>query len=466
MKKKINKLFSLNYLRNKWFDISTKNRIIYTNSAGAFIVKGFALLISFFTLPAYMRYFDNQYVLGLWFTLVSILIWILNFDLGIGNGLRNHLAQALTKKDSISAKQYISSAYFVFGGLVLFFTLIGYFLIPVVSWNKILNISAEIVSPAILILVVRYTFLGIMCYFFLRIISSVIYALQKSALNNFLDLSTNCLILAFVLLAPSRSIEENLIFLSISYGICLVLPLLVATIIIFSTTLKQCVPSLQNVCRGATKKILSLGIIFFVCQILYMLIVNTNEFFIAQYISPADVVNYQIYNRIFALGSMLFVLGLTPIWSIVTRAVAERDYIWILKLNKRLFKFACLFSIGEFLLILFLPFIIRLWLGSRAINVNYSYAFIFALWGISMIFQMVVSAITCGLGCMNLQALCYGIGILLKIVIIHFGMIFWPNWILVIVANIIILVPYVFIQNRANVSFLTGLSKKAGNKIC
>lgn len=454
MKHLINKLPRGSHLVNKWKGIDGKDKIIYKNAAGAFFIKGLALLISFFTLPAYMRYLDNQQILGLWFTLVSVLIWILNFDLGIGNGLRNHLASELAKQNRESARGYISSAYFVLGTLMAVITLAGYFIIPVVAWNKFFNISADIIDPAVLIRAVQYTFLGIMLYFFLRIISSIIYALQKSALNNFLNFATNVLLLAVVLIAPSRSITHNLVLLAVSYGICLNLPLLIATFAVFRTTLKDCLPLWKCVSLSKTKDILSLGGIFFLCQILYMFIANTNEFFITRYTTPADVVDYQIYNRLFALVGMLFMLSITPIWSIVTKAAAEKDYTWLMQLNKRLFIWATLFSIGEIALLPFLPFILRVWLGSRAITINYMFALSFAVFGISMLFQNVVSTITNGLGRMRLQALCYGIGILVKIFIIHFGMKFWHSWVLVVLSNVLILIPYILIQNWANTKFL------------
>ena len=450
MRKLIHKLPGGTWLLSKWRNFSGKDKIIYKNVSGAFLVNGLALLVSFFTMPAYMRYLDNQQILGVWFTLISILIWILNFDLGIGNGLRNHLAAALAKNDWKAAQKYISSAYFVLGTVVILLAIIGYFGIGWIPWNQIFNISEDIISSVLLVQVARYTFLGIMCFFFLRIISSVIYAMQKSALNSVLGLMTNSLLLGVVLLAPVKTLPHNLLVLSISYGICLNLPLLVATIIIFSSSLKNCIPQWKCVSWNAAKAILSLGGIFFVCQILYMCIANTNEFFITQYTGAADVVDYQIYNRVFSLVSVFFALILTPIWSVVTKAASEQDYTWLIKLNKRLLKLAALFSLLEILIIPFLPFILTIWLGKKAIPVHYEYACIFAVFGASMLFQNVVSVITNGLGRMRLQAACYGGGIIIKIMLIHVGIYYWHSWILVVLANALILIPYIILQNRAN----------------
>ena len=62
--------------------ISGNNRIIALNVIGAFIVRGVALIVSLFTMPAYMRFFKDDATLGIWFTIVSVLNWVMFFDLG------------------------------------------------------------------------------------------------------------------------------------------------------------------------------------------------------------------------------------------------------------------------------------------------------------------------------------------------------------------------------------------------
>ena len=122
------------------------NKTIVYNTIGAFIVKGGALAISLFTMPAYIRYFDNQQILGLWFTMLSVLSWVLTFDLGIGNGLRNHLVPALVKRDQIKIKKYVASAYLVIGTVVILSIVFSIIFFRFINWNTIFNISSNIVS--------------------------------------------------------------------------------------------------------------------------------------------------------------------------------------------------------------------------------------------------------------------------------------------------------------------------------
>ena len=53
--------------------ISLQNKTVVVNMFGAFAVKGVSLCLSLFTMPAYIRFFQNQTVLGVWFTIVSVL---------------------------------------------------------------------------------------------------------------------------------------------------------------------------------------------------------------------------------------------------------------------------------------------------------------------------------------------------------------------------------------------------------
>ena len=428
--------------------VSEKDKVIYKNVVGAFVVKGASLLLSLFTMPAYMRFFADEQILGAWFTLLSVLSWILNFDLGIGNGFRNNLTAAIAIGDRKAAKEYISSAYWMIGFVMLVVGSIGLIAIPYIHWNAVFNVSTAVLSSTALSCAVQWCFIGIVLQFFLRLISSVFYAMQKSAVNNFLTLLTSALQLAFVFIVPSRTPEENIQMFAGAYVVCVNLPLLVASLVVFLGPMRDCTPRFQSFNHMKAKSVLSLGGIFFVCQMLYMLIANTNEILITQYTQPANVVEYQIYNKLFTLVGTLFMLALTPIWSAVTKAVAEKDYAWIQKTKKTLLRLSMLASATEFLVIPFLQLIVNIWLGEEAISINYFNAFCFALFGSSMVFQSAISTIANGTGKIHVQALCYAGGILVKLIVVHLGIAITGNWVVIILANALILIPYCIIQNH------------------
>ena len=76
---------------NQLKKIIASNEMLLKNIIGAFVVKGGSLIISVVLLPLYLRFFGDQTVLGIWYTILSILNWVVLFDLGLGQGLRNQL---------------------------------------------------------------------------------------------------------------------------------------------------------------------------------------------------------------------------------------------------------------------------------------------------------------------------------------------------------------------------------------
>ena len=325
-------------LLNRFGRIGENSKIIAKNVLGALIVKGLSIIVTFATTPLFIHYFNNNEVLGIWYTLLSILIWFLNFDLGIGNGIRNNLVKAITNNDLSCAKKVISSGMFSVGLVSIILTTIGILFITHINLNNLFNINTEIVSPEILLAATIYVFIAVMLRFFLTTISSIFYALQKSAINNFLALCVSILQMLFVLCFRFDTPEAALINISLAYIFLSNIPVLIAGIVIFSGKLKQCRPSIANIEKRHIKAIMGVGMQFFLCQILYMIIANTNEFFITSIYGSEYTAEYTFYYRLATIGTMMVSLALTPVWSVVTKAQSEGNFKWLQKLYSNIKK--------------------------------------------------------------------------------------------------------------------------------
>ena len=143
------------------------NKNLINNVLGSFLVRGFGFLVSFALFPLYLNYFDDNTVLGCWFTMCSVLSWIQVFDLGIGNGLRNHLTADLSLKNYESARQYISSSYILMGGVTVFISFLAFIISRYIDWNSVFNISEQSISPESLRKGVVIALCGVLCFFFL-----------------------------------------------------------------------------------------------------------------------------------------------------------------------------------------------------------------------------------------------------------------------------------------------------------
>ncbi len=436
----------LKRLLSKFAKIDGNSRAVYLNVIAAFGVKGLSLIVNLFATPAYIKYFNDDAALGIWYTFLSVITWILNFDLGIGNGLRNRLTSALAKGKKEDARGYISSAYISIGALVFAATAVSMLTFDKVNWNGVFNIGTEVISEEAMTTSVKIIFAGIMLQFFLRLISSVLYALQLSSLNNFLVLITSCINLAYVLVAGSGSNNENIIKMSVVHIIAVNLPLLTVSVIVFSKKMREYIPTLSCFRLSYARQVLGLGGVFFGVQIFYMILVNTNEFLISRFTDSANVVDYQIYHKLFTLAGTLVTLALAPVWSAVTKAFAERNFTWITKLYRRLLVIAGITWALEYVFLIFLQPAVNIWLGDSAIKVDYPIALIFASLGGLMALIGVLSSFANGVGFLKTQLICYGIGACVKVPLSYVLIDAIESWSGVILATVIILLIFAVAQ--------------------
>lgn len=413
----------------------------------AFGVKGLALLLSFFSMPLYIRFFNNDEVLGLWYTVLSMLHWINICDLGLGNGLRNRLTEALALGDEEKAKKYISSTYAALAVVIAPVILVILVLVQLTDLNGFFNISPELISPQTLRLSVSLLLAGVALSFVLRIVSVIIYAIQKSSLNNVIALISSALPLAYIAVFRGGSMEENLIALTIVHVLAVNLPLLLATVLLFrGKKLRGAAPSLKSCSLDTAKSMLSFGLQFFLAQIFFMALYSTNEIIITRMFSAGDVVPYSIYNRLFTVVGSLFMLALTPLWSKVTKDLAQKKYRKIQVTNRVLYALAGLAALAEFIMVPCLQLIVNLWLGDEAISINYLTGLIFAFFGSVYILNVVLTTVANGMGNLRTQIVFYGIFSVLKIPAIYLLAQNTAGWSIVMLYNAIALAVFCVFQ--------------------
>lgn len=170
--------------------------------------------------------------------------WVLSFDLGIGNGLRNHLTIAITENKQDDVKKYISSAYMMIGIFSAAIIIVAKIIFPYINWNAIFAVPENYISCRTMKKAVEIVFTGLMLQFFLRLINSVLYALQLSSVNNALALLSNIIILLAINIIPHTNAETDLLRLAYVNILAVNIPLVIATIIVFLSKLKDCKPRL------------------------------------------------------------------------------------------------------------------------------------------------------------------------------------------------------------------------------
>lgn len=374
----------MKYLSRRYFLlIYNNNKKLIQGILNSIIIKVGSVLVSFFTMPAYMLFFANQAVLGVWFTLVSFFNLFLQFDLGIGNGLRNRLTESLTIDNKEKTRKLISSAYtfvtvfvFIVGSSLLIFVQLS-------PLNLILNIPEKMLSKTALKTGITICVVGLCLQCVVRLVTSIYYALQKAAVPGFLLFASNFLLLLVAWFAPKTgNINNDFIFLSVAHAVLSNIPPIIATVWVFRHELVECRPHRSCVAIDEGKDLLKLGLTFFLLQAVGLLITNCLELLITVLISPEKTVDYQVYFKIFSLPSTLFFLILTPFWSAITKAREEKRYIWLKNVHMLILGLIFIATIGAFMLVPLVPFVAKIWLREQASNITIitEYSLWFALW--------------------------------------------------------------------------------------
>lgn len=426
--------------------ILTNNKNIFSNILSAYGVKGFSVLLSLFSVPAYMRFFQDQNVLGVWYTILSLIEWVFMFDFGIGHGLRNKLVEAFVKKDTMLAKGYISSAYVGVSIIVGIFTVFAALTVSFVDWNTFLNISPDIISNSKLQKTMLIVCIGIIIQFELKLINSVLYAMQKSALNNFLCFLSNILIYLYLLFGNTYSDANNLLILSIVNVIATSLPLFIANIVIYYKPLSGMRPSIHYAKKIYGKEVIGIGITLLWLQIMWMITAYMHQFLITRLVSPEAVVNYQVYYKIFNTVASIAILALIPIWSAVTKAMVEKRYDWIQKTYRILMLFTAIVIIGCFLIIPFLQFAVNIWLKNEAISIEIEKVICMIIYCGIFVLHNVNTSISNGMSWFRVQSIWMTVAAICMIPLSVLLCKFTGSWIGVVWASTISLLPYEIIQ--------------------
>ena len=156
------------------------------NTLSTSLLKILSVVTSFIIVPITID-FVNAENYGIWLTLSSMVTWISFFDLGLTNGLRNKLTEAISLQKYKLAKTYISTSYALLFGIFFILWLIITLTMPYLNWVEILKVSttnAPNISQAFII-IFSYFCLS----FVLKIINIVLFADQRAAMASLIDVS-------------------------------------------------------------------------------------------------------------------------------------------------------------------------------------------------------------------------------------------------------------------------------------
>ena len=356
-------------IRKKFIGTDSRSKKMYKNTVAMIGIRGVSMILTLISAPIMLHHVDRADY-GVLLTLTSIVGWVGYMDVGLGNGLRNKLPEFLAKGEFHSAKKIVSSCYVTLAIYVALIIVIFLMVSPFVDWLGVLNSPTS--DAGEIRGLTNVVFIAFCIQFLFGLINSILFAYQMPAFQSLFTFVGQ--FIALIALVIQVYVFDVTSVLQIGAVNSMIPPLVLflGSIGLFRTKLKEIAPSFKLFEFKSVGSILSLGLKFFVLQMITIVLFQANSIIIARVVSPEAVVEYNLAFKYVSLLTMIFTIVITPVWSATTDAYVRKDFAWINK-TISLSRKVCIASIFiGVLMVLASKFVYGMWLGKGSIDINYS----------------------------------------------------------------------------------------------
>ena len=404
--------FPVNYLKERYSRSSGRSKEATRNIIISFLAKGISVASSLLIVPLTIHYVNpTQY--GIWLTLSSIIGWILLFDFGLGNGLRNKFAEAMADDDKDLARQYVSTTYFTLGMIMLVFFIVIAIINQFVNWASILKLDVSYAHE------LKQVF-AIVTFFFctslvVNLFSTILTASQKPGLSAVLG-AVGQIVSLLVIYILTLTTEGSLFNLALYYSGVPMLVVLIASVYGFGfTRYKEYAPKLKYYKKNHVRSVTTLGFKFFIICISMIFIFQMMNIIISRELGPDVVTEYNIAFKYFNILTTIMIIIVTPFWSAFTDAYHKKDFIWMVGSMKKLEKVWLMSCLAALVMIILANLFYRVWVGKDLVvqmSTTISIAIYVTLYNLGQIYMYMIN----GVGTVKIQLIIYLI----------FALVAWP----------------------------------------
>ncbi len=379
------------------------------NIAVSFLIKGWSGVVTLLLVPATLNCL-GEYKNGIWLTVSSMLIWIDNLDIGLGNGLRNQLASCLAHDEHEKAREAITTTFVMLALIIIPITILALCTAYAIDLYRFLNVDSQQIGN--LEAVVAVSIILVAGTFIFKFIGNVYLGLQLPAINNLLVTIGHTLALIgtyAVYFCGSRSLMHIAVVNTAA-------PLL-TYLIAYPYTFRQYPhlrPSLRYFSRPAVRSLLTIGLKFFVLQIAGILLFMSSNILISRIFNPSLVTPYQIAYRYFSIVILIFTVISTPYWTATTDAWERGDLAWIRHSRRSMDKILILMALMLVVMVLVSTPVYRVWVGSE-VEIPFSMSVLMALYMLVILISLSYSYYINGVGALMIQLVCTVLAALLFI---------------------------------------------------
>jgi O-antigen/teichoic acid export membrane protein len=363
--------------------------------------RGVSIITALVSVPLTLNYLGQERY-GLWMTISSVIAMLGFADLGLGNGLLNLISEANGRDDKSAAKTAVSSAFFMLLGIAAVLGAGFAIAYPFANWGKFFNVqSHQAISeagPAVAVFVLCF-----LARIVVGNVDRVQCGYQEGFVNSIWQGVGNAVGLASVLLAIKLQLGLQWLVLAMTGA-----PI-AATLLnggnLFLRKRPWLLPSVKSVSRGACKRLLRMGILFFILQAIGAIALASDNMIIAQVSGPEAVAQYAVPMRLFGLAAMLVGFIVSPLWPAYGEAIARGDTAWVRRTLYRSLRLAALTTtVGVLGFILAGRTILHYWVGDE-IRPTYLLLAGLGVWTIMSTVGTTLAMFMNGANLMGIQAL-------------------------------------------------------------
>lgn len=368
-------------------------------------LKPVGMAISLAYTPLLLSYLGSEQY-GAWVTVLSVVNGINYFDVGIGNGYRNLLTEALAKGQDERVRSLTRTAYSLVSAIVACAFCVAMLLILVLDVDAFFAVSA----PMKLVL---GTSLAFVCVNFIAALCKPqLFALQRSGLVSLMAVSTNGISLIFVA-GLAAFAPRDMLLVAVAVGVAgLVTNLAFSAMAWYKAP--TLVPRPGPLARGDVGGLVGLGMRFFAIQISGLVLYATDNLIITALLGTDSVTPYSTTNSAFSAVASFAIAALTPFWSKITQKAASGDFAWISRALSRVLLVLIPTAACLLVLALFFEPIAELWLGVR-LGYDPGLIWCMAVYYVMYLFASVTSTFANGLGRVNLQLIFAVVGAVVNV---------------------------------------------------
>ena len=415
------------------------------------VMKILTAVMTFLQVPLVLKCLGT-YQSGVWLTISSLILWVDVFDIGLGNGLRNKLAESIAKGCIDEAKDCIASTFYMLALIITPIYVIFIFLINNIDVYSLLNIDTIQIPNLRLILSISLTLVCLT--FVLKIIGNVYMGMQMPSVNNIIQtigLMIGLIATYIMYLFDFKSLLGIVI-------VNIAAPLFIYSVAIpytFSYKYPQLRPDISNVKLLVAMKLAKTGVSFFVIQLSSLFLFASSNAMISSFFNPATVTPFQIAYKYMSLLTMIFSIFAMPLWSATTDAYTRNEMSWIRQADKKVGHLMLIIIALFFAMIIFAPVFYHLWIGND-VNIPFSYTLLLGIYVLIVVYSTRYSFFLNGIGALRLQLITTTISAFLFVTISYYTSMSYHNINVFMIIMILTLLPGVIINKIQFSKILNG----------